>query len=205
MKTQLILLDNPIIVSDEIQVKGDYIIHKTLLDKITQAPDIYGSTQEHWYKVIAGLPGFPSINWNGLEEEFGYVDVEKLAKDLIPNEGTILHKQRCLDVMLGFKAAQQLKRFSLEDMKEIFYYGVNLTNDAWSNKRKSNYSVPDFHALGKKFAYELLSKPKVFDIEIEMEEKIHNDVVFEDGSFNKCPYYKIPKITNNQIKIIKKL
>src|SRR5574343_869369 len=40
-------------VSDELQEKGDPIIHKTLKDKVMYAPDEIGSTQEHWWKVIA--------------------------------------------------------------------------------------------------------------------------------------------------------
>jgi hypothetical protein len=127
MNYKLILLsEHNIIVSDEIQTKGCEVIHKTTY-RITKCPDEYSSTQEHWYKVIAGLPGLPTIDYNGLEEKFGIV--ETLFKQYLEKRYStmgnshLFDSRECKRVFKdAFKAAQALhppKEFDVEIEKSM--------------------------------------------------------------------------------------
>lgn len=126
MKTQLILLNEPIIVSDEKHTNkksmcwNGHEVFPFVRKFSTEYADRY------WQKVIAGLLGLPSINWNNLEDEFMYFT-------------------------------------------------------------------------------QYISQPKVFDIEIEMENC--DKCIYLDGQeLNpNCCHNHTPKITNNQIKILRKL
>lgn len=196
MKTQLILLDIPVIVSDEEILNNDLCLYLGRFDanilckavdtetgRVYQELNIkpieeYGSTdggitplKSEIFKIIAGIEGLPSINWNGLEKEFGWVDVDKLAKELDKTKYRNFRREYTLKetyegiedgFIEGFKKAQSLnkKKFSLEDMVDA----VNMAK------------YEDMHGDD---IIQSLQQPKVFDIEIE--------------------------ITNNSIKILRKV
>src|SRR5690554_1266211 len=98
MKTQLIMLDNPIIVSDEKILNNDLCLYlgrfgANILCKAVDTEtgrvyqelninpiEVYGNItgditplQSEIFKIIAGIEDLPSIDWNSLEEEFGWV------------------------------------------------------------------------------------------------------------------------------------
>ena len=195
MGTQLIMFDSPIIVSDEKIEVGNWCfdkincLYKQETDKIFEL--FTGSK-----KIIAGLPELPSIDFNGFEEQLGIVDIEKLALLKYPkhtfadNEyGDDLSPLCRMGFIEGFKAAQEPneKKFSLEDVRKAFKEGLS-----YSNKHYHDYSEDLF--------IQSLSQPKVFDIEIEMEDKGG----YRQDSMNGFWISKlVPKITNNSIKIIK--
>ncbi len=184
MNIELIMLDTPIIVSDE---------EITKLESGTSYYDGEGNIRKwstgnmyniYSKKIIAGIEGLPKIDWNGLEEEFGYIDVEKLS---IEKFGNSLHHARTRSAFIkGFKKDQSLneKKFSLEDMKEAYHQG-------WYDKAENKVDNRD------KFI-QSLQQPKVFDIEVEMK-PIYLSILKE-----KVLGYR-PKITNNSIKILRKL
>lgn len=207
MKTQLILLDNPIIVSDEEIKEGDLVL---ALDTNTifkcnkhEANKPIKEFKELYRKIIARIEGLPSVDWNGLEDEFGWVNVEKLAKEwyesaqysssLIADHGSYIQ---------GFRKAQSLneKKFSLEDVKDLVSQG-------WFNGIgyiiKSEKSFNTFDDYWNYLSNQL-QQPEVFDIEVEMEEYDHDESWSEIGGAYET--FKLrPKITNNSIKIMKKL
>lgn len=197
MKTQLIMLDTPIIVSEEKLKDEEPCLVDGGLGRI--GVDEFYSNVKYSVKpkkIIAGIEGLPSIDWNGLEEEFGWVDVEKMANELIRNKYPYpnykdlgywkdLYKE-------GFKKAQSLneKKFSLEDMRAAFEKGALYGTTKTGNNHYFNQVIGS------------LQQPKVFDIEVEMEEKHFRIVKDVNGIPYDHEYTLELKITNNSIKII---
>ena len=188
MKTQLIMLDTPIIVSDE---------EITKLESGTSYYDGEGNIRKwstgnmyniYSKKIIAGIEGLPKIDWNGLEDKFGWVDVEKLS---IEKFGNSLHHARTRSAFIkGFKKAQSLKekKFSLEDMRVAWL-------DGWQQDQNERQELKQTGFI--EFIRQL-QQPKVFDIEVEMK-PIYLSILKE-----KVLGYR-PKITDNSIKILRKL
>lgn len=225
MKTQLImLLDTPIIVSDEEIKEGDWYVRlQHIIGKDTDLEfnidiDIFQRKTSsrnkelfisegwingiknglqhncnliHCKKIIAGIEGLPSIDWNGLEEEFGWVDYTlkefEEERNKVYEETGSLTACTIVDrgISLGFKKALSLneKKFSLEDMFKCFQAGIDY-------EKEGSILQPDAHGY-----IQSLQQPKVFDIEVG---------TFLEGGFHTIPTIK-PKITNNSIKILKKL
>lgn len=184
------MLDTPIIVSDERLThpnKGFTFVAGQIIK------DCIGGR-----KIIAGIEGLPSIDWNGLEDEFGWVDVEKLAinatkKQMIRIFGNESKEEIEDDIQKrkyyfkeGFNKAQSLneKKFSLEDMFKCFQAGIDY-------EKEGSILQPDAHGYIRS-----LQQPKVFDIEVEM---------YRPNEAYQISEHWSPKITNNSIKIIKKL
>lgn len=120
------MLETPIIVSDEEVYRGNFAINsKNEIIQIDSRHE-YPYNKYGWRKIIAGIEGLPSIDWNGLEEEFGWVDAETILKkqywdtsiNLPFNQGYIT----------GFKKALSLneKKFSLEEARLIWFAGQNI-------------------------------------------------------------------------------
>lgn len=172
MKAKLIILENPIVVTDEEIKEGD----KSLL----YSENIGCNILTHHEKVIEGYEGKKiistnkPIDYNGID--FGIVDVEKLAnaangynyaaketKAPIFNEGFIE----------GFKASQQLneKKFSEDDLVNYRkMYQIELEAQANSFRVQDRNSLKDFEIIREnahKEAIKQLSIPKAFEVEIE--------------------------------------
>lgn len=206
MKTQLILLDTPIIVSDEKIKESEWCLNPN------GHPDIFGYDYraifskekiDNCKKIIAGLPGLPQIDFNGFEEQLGIVNAEQLALAKYPkhtfvdNEfGDDLSPLCRIGFEEGFKTSQKLneRKFSLADMHKIFAHGYKGHN---TSKNLIEY---------RDELIENLSQPKVFDIEIECEIMWFNSRF--GGTWQPFPDEKTtiskkePKITNNSIKIL---
>lgn len=140
------------------------------------------------------------IDYNDLEEEFGVVDVEKLAKEYSIKMG-YPNKRILLDTFIGgFNKAQELndKKFSLEDMRAIFNTGFAFGEEGHydlkttKERKKLNKNILFIESL------KFLQQPKVFDIGIKMEDIGGR----RRDSINGCWIPKLkPKIINNKIKI----
>lgn len=171
MKARLIILEQGnIVVSDEEIKKNNYIEYNKNIYKcskvigseiIVYEKDKYAGSFEKrsCLKIIASdNPEYniQSIDYNGLEEQFGIVDVERLANLHKVNISAHWSKE---SFKQGFKKAQELnnKKFSLKDMKRIFSEGMLLPNS------KIQDSDNIFNELIKSIQY------KVFDVEIETE------------------------------------
>ena len=190
MKTKLVLLENPIIISDETPNKlyeGFYFIDSELFH--TSKTMLQTGCKE----VIAQSH---QIDWNGLEAEFGYVDTYKLFCEV---DGTCDRGQyEHLLFDSGFKKAQELndKKFSLEEYELSDLIRLSFLKHG----RNSWLSI-------SRDVIEGLSQPKVFDIEVEMEGC--SDCHLNDGymySPNCCKNIK-PKTfegTQQLIKILRK-
>lgn len=192
MKTQLILLAEPILVSDEEINEGDNVLDNvyriwTNIESCWLKPmkDAIKNQSIHYMpkgKIIAGIPELPLIDFSALSKEdckkIGWVDVEKLANDYAiatksPNRTA--HKFGFIE---GFKTAQSLneKKFSEEGILKAI--------------AEAQYFSDIIH---------ILRKPKIIDVEVEMEDLNDYD---DDETDGLLPILR-PKITNNSIKIIK--
>lgn len=218
MKTTLILLDTPILVSDEIPKVGEKCIRRngemwnfteadsTVHNKMPDS-DIKGK------KIIAGIHGLPVIDYNGFEEELGIVDVEKIIKTILdlpehfltPNDWKVEFGIKC------FKACQLLNKnkFSELDLQKAYLAG---TNDGTYHQMlidDEDWEAADHNEKKDHFAKVLqrLSQPKQIEVEVEMEWITEGDEDHDEGGTlpGSIESYQEPKIINNSIKIIKVL
>lgn len=116
-------------VNESHQQKGDPIIHKTYIDKLQYAPDEYGSTQEHWWKVIA--TNNPNIDIPKIVDEVGKAWEEVANSYNHKNSGVNPHAFR-----LGYNKYKETHPFSEEDVRfmlsESFkasHEGYRITSD----------------------------------------------------------------------------
>lgn len=191
------LQDKYILVSDEEITPADgsmvFWNNKILSNKISS---FTGVDYSQCKKIIAGIPGYPQIDFSTLSEEdckkIGYVDDIKKSveyRNKLSNEGKSNWEAfiGSIGFLEGFKIAQSLndKMFSTEDIKKIIH---------WSTLDK------DVRLTESEFL-QSLQEPKIWNVEIEME-KVYEDVL-EGSEFILRPAGKRPKITNNSIKLIK--
>lgn len=211
MNAELILLDTPILVSDEKPLETDKYwdsMQNTIREGTNNA--VKGGYKK---KIIAGIEGLPSIDYNGLEEELGIVDVEKLAVKVFPiknerfynkfDDGVVsgeweedVNENYRIGFVEGFEKAQSLndKKFTLEDMKKAVIAGFEFIP-----------VDPNSYDEDAEEILRSLQQPKTVTVEIETE---NYDYLEEWDDVKEEPYetFRIrPKITNNTIKIIKTL
>lgn len=148
--------------------------------------------------VIASnfIPQLPNINFNNLEEEFGIVDVEKLAKEA---NGYLPYARDTKGVAFnegfieGFNKCLELNKDKLLTLDDISNFRKILEDGVFSNMSCSS-AIVEFD----KFIKSLQKTER--DIKIETEEK---EISHIDDYNNLHEFVNIPKITNNTIKIIK--
>jgi hypothetical protein len=149
----------------------------------------------------------PTINYNGLEEVFGIVDVEKLARERYDEILYDFEKYRS-GFIEGFKKAQSLndKHFSSNVVRQMLidiskFISTKELKDDWDSNPDSFYQKRNSFIDGQ---IELTKQPEIFDIKIEMEEFDHSEKWSDLGSTYEV--FKLrPKIQNNQIKINTKI
>lgn len=221
MKTQLIILEQGnIIVSDEEIKEGDWYFLNTTGMKIASPTGVYQQSKKevvcklnnlssNVYKIIAGHQDLPTISYSALSDEdcekIGYINVENYSKLEFPPDfnvqGDELDYYERMAFIKGFKKAQSLndKKFSLEDMNKILSY---LTSPNLADENR---------VVVARNYIQSLQQPKVFDIEVEMEQvkcltnKYKNQPKNIIGFAVDYKYKSQPKITNNSIKITKVL
>lgn len=167
MKAQIVLLGNPVIVTDE-EIKeqdGCWIIDfrtNAIAQNINNYIKVWN---ENCKKIISHNK---PIDYNGID--FGIVDVEKLCFDLlgIPLEHLDSEDHSKLDFGITcFNASQQLneKKFTLEEMRMAFEAGKKLEYWRNNNVMPNRFPNPEFQSLNE-FTTSL-SIPKTFNVEIE--------------------------------------
>lgn len=200
MKLKLIMLDKPILVSDKIikdvrPYYGKYHIEKMSI--INKFPN-YLTDLSECKLIIAGIPELPSIDFSALSEEdckkIGWVDVRELSyRYAEENAGGDTDVEVCA-YLEGFLKAQSLndKKFTEEDMCSMFMAGRDMIDDTTFAFKNSSDAL--------KRLKKSISKPKVFNIEVEMEKDFENHPELVGNPREEWEY---PKIENNKIKITK--
>lgn len=184
MNYKLIMLPNPIVVSDEepeirdivfLQNSYNYISKVTdkiggscrdiVLEKMPESRDMGTLDYREMKKIIAGIPQLPSIDFRGLSDDdckkIGWVDVEDFGgrwATLQATRSTDYWRAISNAYSQGFKTAQSLneKKFSLEDIEKALYGNLNKLN----GERRQYIG---FNTLKEK-----LSQPKIFDVEVQV-------------------------------------
>jgi len=151
-RAQLILLENPVIVTDEDIKVGNNFYYKHFGEDIVSIADSTtdlknANTPDRFFKKIISTN--KQIDYNGID--FGVVDVEKLAFNYCGSSQA--HRRGFID---GFNASQKLneKKFSVADMIECF-------NAARRYRMKNVFEFE----CGEEYLDNM--QPKTFDIEIE--------------------------------------
>jgi len=215
MKYYLITLkDNQqVIASDDDVCAEDYFFTGTEIEQCltsSEADDL--SIGKPFKKVIAGLEGLPEIDFSKLnqipEVDFNairvVVDVDKLANDVYPADAK--YKKRYNWIWKeGFYASQELKDELTEKtiQQTAIDFAMYLVNYPMTVARSTTNTAPYMFegqkflqglllAQGAKIFKEFQDRPKIFEIEVEME-----CVGFETSTD------AVPEIKNNQIKITK--
>lgn len=139
MNYTLIMLDIPVLVSDEFDERGR--------------------------KIIAGFFGKPKLDLSLIADEIGWVDVEKLAKEYSgmrsaqsSSVDTSLHNARVAAFKEGFKAAQSLneKKWTDDDMIDFYNFISSYPN----RELKRGLTLPYY--LEK---FKQSRKPKEYQVE----------------------------------------
>lgn len=210
MKIQLVMLPQPILISDAPIQNGDFGLFKDGgAYKITKHP-----LKEANQKIIAGTPELPALANELSEKEqqaTGWFDSEKLAKAFLdeqrrkilasnpepfeyPKSLTEAWQKVAIPIFVeGFKTHQGLSenKFTLDDIRAAMEYG----------RLKMKYHTEDGH---RQFI-EQLCQPKIFAVEIEMEYRdgYGNWYLYNpDVMFFQNPTLR-PRIVNNTIKVVK--
>ena len=238
MRLQLIMLETPIIVSDETPEVEDIVFLGNSYNYISKVINMIGGSlrdvvlekmpeqrkngtldYREMSKIIAGISKLPSIDFSSLSAEdcskiglVGLADVESFIDEFefasifkeLPKGKSVesnprdtvsknsLRKEAFKYYSIGvretLKKVQQLneKKFSLEDIRKAFREGLSYTTHK------------HYHDFSEDLYVQSLQQPKIFDIEVEMEEAEEYDIVY--GHKDKFPR---PLITNSQIKITK--
>jgi hypothetical protein len=118
--------------------------------------------QSPWVKKVIASdfhPELPSINYNGLEEELGIIDVEKLLE--YQNLETTIER---LAFKSAFKKAQSLndKKFSLDDMLLAMGYAAGMDKN----------TPLDYLRQDAERFIQSLQQPTTFDIEGALENNV---------------------------------
>ena len=222
MSYKLIMLEKPILISDEETSSGGWMFDKE--QKFIHNPSRNNVT-DFDIRIIAGLPELPKTGLSIVADEIGWVDVEKLAIESIKKGwgqlfmrddkgnpyGKFIGERpyptkfwHDIDKWVeGFKAAQSLneKKYTLSELElavDMAREGIRVTRiSEWETEKEFEYSSEQI--------IRHLSKPKEYNVEVEME-----DVGgYRQDSMSGCWISKWqPKLTNNTItitKIIKQL
>ena len=164
MKAKQIIIENPNIETDEEIKEGDKFLTRdgNIFEyKNGYTPSDTNCGIEGCKKVIN-----KPIDYNGID--FGIVDVEKLASELLLNGNA--HRRGFIE---GFKAAQQLneKKFSEADLRNYRkMYQIELEAQSNSFRVQDRNSLTAFEILRENTHREVmkqLSLPKTFEVEIE--------------------------------------
>lgn len=210
MNYKLIMLPNPILVSDEKPKNIVYVNNHIYNHEIRRFTLAFGNSNvKDCKEVIAGIEGLPKLDLSAIAEEIGWVDVEKLAEENADSfvwdfespegSGYIDHVEGFKE---GFKAAQSLneKKYSEKDLYNLLKligqkgYYVECDGTVYAKA----FDGGDVVDVVKEYS-ESVSKPKEYLVEVEMEDIGNKDKVYNCSSKSEW----IPKITNNTIKVTK--
>lgn len=206
---QLVMLPDPVLISDEEIKEGDFKIclNDGQISKYLSKLNIESDTKcEHCFKVIAGIEGLPKIKMSSNAAAIvGWIDVEKLAEekanqidwDFESPEGNG-YMEYCNGFIDGFKKLQSIseKRFSLEDLSHIF---IGENNKGGLFDDFLDYRINNDPKITFKEWFELMNPPtlRIYTVELEMIE-LYNRFDFDDAD---GPTSIEPKIVRNAITV----
>lgn len=217
MKTQLIVLERPVLISDEDIKPNDWVIRNGYINKalgINPLNPLHKWKEEGWRKIIAGfnLNPLPIIDFSDLPYEIRKklrikdpVIIEALHQvyRFLGKKGiftTPTEEAKILEVLLTqaiIRENEKLEyeqKFGEEEMKkamELYHeWGLNVDKTIPYNVAKLKHKV-----------IQELSKPKVYDVEVEMNHP--HDEPNLNVDLEKRTFELHPKITNNSIKILR--
>lgn len=183
MNYTLIMLDIPVLVSDEFDERGR--------------------------KIIAGFFGKPKLDLSLIAEEIGWVDVEKLAlnsNDFYDMKPSISNDREgyfnVKNFIEGFKASQSINKYSNNDLASFAQF---VSHNDWVYLPSKNYWVnEEQEELEQKLSSQQLiniwlqqRNPKEYLVEVQTER-----ARFPKGDDGWEDVYT-PKITNNTITVTK--
>lgn len=178
---KLIMLDSPVIVSNEDVKEGDYGVIGTNIGKIIFTNDEsfefeigpgvviqysdYQSLNNICKLIVAGLKDYHTINWNGLEKEFGIVNIKSLANEKYKTLSEDLDLPLFIEpswkggFKKGFNTAESLndKKYTFEDM--VNFYLTCTSTPSYISKDAAKSTVYQF--------IKELENPKIYSIEAE--------------------------------------
>lgn len=212
----LIMLQNPILVSDEKLMINDICYGVDINNGWVETVHSAGSHDvAHKHpKLIAGLAGYPSVDLSDevadiIAKETGWIDVEKLAIKKFPYS----YKSDMGDVSIDF-----IRRIWVQCFKET--KSLNEKNFSEEDMIKAMTNVLTIIAENKPLDLDImksicaeLAKPKVYIVQLEMEKMLqkrwgtewHDLPNQKEGRDFDGIYQNVirPKNTNNKYKVIK--
>lgn len=191
MENRLIMLPQPILVSDEEIKEGDfYFKDGKILQWVKGTSVTYTHVHPSNYPkpIISGIEGLPKLDLSLIAKGIGWVDVEKMADEVYGD--SMVGKGFWVE---GFKAAQSLneKKWTDDDMIDF----QNFISSYPNRELKRGLTLPYY--LEK---FKQSRKPKEYLVEVEMEWG-GKEYVDEQDAYGYD--IKRPKITNNTIKVTK--
>lgn len=185
-----------------------YIVDNTqLMIDAKEARGFGFCKREEVLKIIAStfIPELPNIDFNGLEEEFGIIDVEKLANNQF-DEDTKLTEANVVwfetqDVQFnsfikGFNKCLSLnkdKLYTEEDLREAIKLAQNYTCDVQYDENDERHEILK-HTHSENMIIQSLQYKTEWNIEIDTEEKEYGHV----DDYNKPHgFYKVPKLNSS--------
>lgn len=208
MNYKLIMLPQPILVSDEEIEEGDWFYHpKGIVFHATPTYMKGPVSSGIMKKIIAGLPELPKLDLSLIADGIELVDAYKLAYKYIQDEWSKDDDTLQFGIKVGFRqgfeTAQSLneKKYSEEDLKyamfQVFKNGC----------RSPKEGCEGFGEIYNR-VIQSLSKPKEYQVEVEMQTLYFDGTRWVDSLpkkfIDKLVKTKVsPKITNNTIKILR--
>lgn len=183
MRYKLIMLEQPIIIDEKSDIKsGDFYYSGGGVYKMSPEMSPY---QFVGYKIIAGIPGLPIIDFSEISEQdlkkIDYIDVEKLALDFEKKWGNTYNGE--IDFFIeGFKQAKSIYHQPEINFSINRKYFFQLIDKVIEKERKLNFS--EFNDWFNSDFLRMLP-PITKKFQVELEEKIVNNSI------------KILKIENN--------
>jgi len=213
MNYRLIMLDKPILVSDEKIKSGDWYFWEgnknnapsLCTDFLTEESVLECKKNTDFYKVIsADIEGLPKLDLSLIAEKIGWVDVEKLAKEKFPDESTAgwidsFSPRERRGFIEGFETAQNEKKYTLSELElavDMAREGIRVTRiSEWETEKEFEYSSEQI--------IRHLSKPKEYLVEVEIGKQMCECAFIGEKDICIYPNCLNPKITNNTITVTK--
>ena len=194
MKHELIQTENYLLIVDDLEIRiGDYRynIQRGYVVLVDDEPTYYNRRSDMFKKIIAHLPinGAPVLEGVDLLPPIEG-EVERLAESMLPPKGTFHRKWVKIGIIAGYNTAKEKYKYTEEDLrKAIDMARMNYDEEGFTINAFTEYEIIK--------SLQQTKMPIGFECGMEICE--NNDVVFEDGSFNKSPYrLEKKKIKNSQ-------
>lgn len=195
MNHKLIMLTNPILVSDEKPKNIVYVNNHFYNHAIRRFTLAFGNSNVKDCKEIVagveglGVEGLSKLDLSAIAEEIGWVDVEKLADKFFESWSLGDRKQSSYELfrkVYAFSQSLNEKKFSEEDVRKVLF-------DAGQTAVFSRESCLDLVDR----LISTLKKPKEYNVEVELEDIGNKNKVYNCSTKSEW-IYKVTKILNNE-------